>query len=68
MLYSEQFETAWAILRLLRIVPFKMLAKDVCAQIDRVVESATLTYDSLYALANPGMAAEAVPTCSNPGG
>jgi hypothetical protein len=61
MLYSELFETAWAILRLLRIVPFKMLAKDVCAQIDRVVESATLTYDSLYALANPGMAAEAVP-------
>jgi hypothetical protein len=61
MLYSEQFETAWAILRLLRIVPFKMLAKDVCAQIDRVVESATLTYDSLYALANPGMAADAVP-------
>ena len=61
MLYSPSFETAWAVLRLLRIVPLKTLAPDVCAQLDRVAESTELTYDSLYALANPEMAAEAAP-------
>lgn len=61
MLYSAEFDTSWAVLRVLRVVPISALARDVCAQINRAAEGTELTYDSLYALANPIMIAAASP-------
>lgn len=55
-LYSETFETAWHILRVLRIVPIPKLAPDVCKQLGRSASGTALTYDALYALSNPVMA------------
>lgn len=58
-LYSEDFTTAWSVLRVLRIVPNTQLLQDVYAQIGRRAERTELTYDALYALANQAMAAHA---------
>jgi hypothetical protein len=55
-LYSDTFETAWHILRVLRIVPIPKLAPDVCKQLGRSASGTELTYDALYALSNPVMA------------
>jgi hypothetical protein len=55
-LYSPDFETAWRILRVLRIVPIPDLVDDVCEQLGRTASGTALTYDALYALSNPIMA------------
>jgi len=55
-LYSETFETAWHILRVLRIVPIATLTPDVCKQLGRSASGTELTYDALYALSSPVMA------------
>ncbi|HWA90316.1 MAG TPA: P-loop NTPase fold protein [Rhizomicrobium sp.] len=63
-LYSPDFQTAWHVLRLLRVVPIPELAPDVIAQFGRRPNAkdrdASLTYDALFALANPKMAQAAV--------
>lgn len=58
---SNTFETAWHVLRILRIVPVPMLAAEVVAQLGRSAETKTLTYDALFALASPEMALAARP-------
>jgi hypothetical protein len=55
-LASEEFETAWQVLRLLRVVPIPELAADVCARLDRSAVGSRLAYDTLYALSHPEMA------------
>ena len=65
MLSSDKFETAWQVLRLLRIVPIPDLASDVCAQLDRSADGTALAYDVLYALSEPVMAKEAVAVLSD---
>lgn len=62
MLHSENFEEqAWPVLRILRVLPVRELAGDVCNLLDRSASGIPLAYDALYALANPIMAADAVP-------
>ena len=61
---SNNFETVWQVLRLLRIVAIPDLAHDVCAQLDRSVEGKPLAYDVLYALSDPNMARKAAPQLS----
>jgi hypothetical protein len=58
---DESFEIAWHVLRILRIVAVPNLAFDVVRQLDRRAEDKSLTYDALFALANPEMARAAVP-------
>ena len=60
-LNSDNFETAWRVLRLLRVVPIPELVGDVSAQLDRSAVGSARAYDALYALANPIMAGAAVP-------
>lgn len=59
-LHSPEFENAWAVLRVLRIVPIPDLATDVCRLFTDLEASVPLAYDSLYALCHPIMAEEAV--------
>jgi hypothetical protein len=66
MLFSSDFEgQAWPVLRVLRILPIRALAKDLCEVLDRSAGDSPLAYDALYALANPEMAAEAAPILQN---
>jgi hypothetical protein len=60
-LASKDFETVWPVLRLLRVVPIPELARDVCAQLERITPGSFIAYDALYALSNPVMAREAAP-------
>lgn len=53
---SETFATARHVLRLLRIIPLPELTLEVCAQLERTAQDTPLTYDVLFALANPDMA------------
>jgi hypothetical protein len=57
-LRNADFETAWQVLRLLRIVPIPQLVPDVCALLNRP-DTAPWVYDGLYALTHPVMAQEA---------
>jgi outer membrane biosynthesis protein TonB len=59
-LLSNDFETAWQVLRLLRIVPIPKLTNDVCDQLERTASGTPLAYDALYALSQPEMASHAV--------
>lgn len=58
-LLSPEFEIAWPVLRVLRIVPIPELAVDVLQQFSRSEPDVPLAYDSLYALCQPSMAREA---------
>lgn len=60
-LASEEFEIAWHVLRILRIVPVPDLVEDVVRQLDRRADSKPLTYDVLFALASSEMAQAARP-------
>lgn len=60
-LRSEDFEVAWQVLRILRIVAVPALAADVVRQLDRRTQDKPLTYDALFALASPEMAHAAKP-------
>lgn len=60
-LASPEFEIAWHVLRILRIVPIPALARDVCAQLGRKANEKLLTYDALFALASRPMAEAAAP-------
>ncbi|NOV21227.1 hypothetical protein E5S70_35455 [Ensifer adhaerens] len=60
-IYSQDFETAWFPLRILRVFPVVQLARDVVDQLERPVDEKLLTYDALFALANPEMASAARP-------
>jgi polyhydroxyalkanoate synthesis regulator phasin len=60
MLQSDDFETAWAVLRLLRVMPIRELVPDVCAQLYRSAGGTSLSYDALYALANRAVNNQAV--------
>lgn len=60
-LRSPRFETAWNVLRVLRIFPVPVLASDVVDQLDRSADDKPLTYDALFALATPAMAHAALP-------
>jgi hypothetical protein len=55
-LHSPEFERAWHVLRILRVVPVPQLAPAVCSQLGRRAGAKLLTYDALFALANPAMA------------
>lgn len=59
-LLSPESGNAWAMLRVLRIVPIPDVATDVCRLFTELEASAPLAYDSLYALCQPVMAEEAV--------
>lgn len=58
---DERFETAWHVLRILRIVAVPALASDVVRQLERRAEEKPLAYDALFALASAEMARAAVP-------
>lgn len=60
-LRHESFETAWHVLRILRIFPVPEIAEDVIDQLERVADGKPLTFDALFALANPEMARAARP-------
>lgn len=67
-LRSTSFETAWHVLRVLRVFPVPALAPDVIDQLDRSADNKPLTYDALFALASPDMAHAAAPILlENPG-
>lgn len=53
---SEDFETAWYVLRILRVFPVEALARDVVSQLNRSATGKTLTYDALFAMGSPQMA------------
>ncbi|MEK6334566.1 MAG: P-loop NTPase fold protein [Acidobacteriota bacterium] len=59
-LASGSFGTSWPVLRLLRVVAFPELAQVICEQLARAEIGSPLAYDSLFALAQPEMAREAV--------
>lgn len=58
---ADDFETAWYVLRILRVVPVEALARDVVSQLDRSATGKALTYDALFALGSPEMARAAHP-------
>lgn len=60
-LRSPSFETAWNVLRVLRVFPVPALASDVVDQLDRSADGKPLAYDALFALAAPDMARAALP-------
>jgi hypothetical protein len=64
-LRAADYETAWHVLRVLRVFPVPDLAPDVVEQLERKVEGKPLTYDALYALASPRMAYAALPVLAN---
>lgn len=56
LLSASDFESAWQILRVLRVVAIPQLAVVVGKLVDSVVAGTPLAYDALYALSNPEMA------------
>jgi hypothetical protein len=58
---SGDFETAWPALRVLRVIPLPDLAADVCDQLNAHPPGTPFSYDALYALSHPEMAAAAAP-------
>jgi hypothetical protein len=58
-LQSTDFQRAWHVLRVLRVVAIPALAPTVRDQLERDPEEGPLPYDALFALANPEMAAAA---------
>jgi hypothetical protein len=65
---SGDFETAWPALRVLRVIPLPHLAADVCDQLNDHPPGTPFSYDALYALSHPDMAAAAAPVLEkNPG-
>ncbi len=56
---ASGFDTAWPVLRVLRVVPIPELAQEVCDQLSRSAPGTAFSYDSIYALSNPTMAREA---------
>jgi hypothetical protein len=58
-LQSPIFGIVWEILRVLRVVPIKQLAMDVCKLLKRNDENGNVAYDAFYALTNPDMIKEA---------
>jgi hypothetical protein len=59
MLHAKDFTTAWAALRIVRVVPVPALVPHVCALLDATLDNSPITYDALYALSSPVMAAGA---------
>ncbi len=57
-LESPEFNTAWPILRALRVVPIPALNDVLCEQFVRAETGSSLAYDSLYALSHPLTARE----------
>ncbi|MEO5685662.1 MAG: P-loop NTPase fold protein [Chitinophagaceae bacterium] len=67
-LFSGQFEETWQILRILRIVSIPPLVSDLCSFLVTHAQSLELTYDTFYALSNPGHISLAAKTLEgNPG-
>lgn len=60
-LQSRDFDQAWPVLRLLRVLPLQPLAGDVSQLLAGTAADDRLAYDSLFALANPVMARAAAP-------
>ncbi|CAN7180689.1 P-loop NTPase fold protein [Caballeronia sp. LjRoot31] len=60
-MHSADYETAWCVLRVLRVFPVPDLAPDVVELLERKAGGKPLTYDALYALALPEMAFAAMP-------
>ncbi len=61
LLHGSEFSTVWAALRIIRVAPVAGLVSDVCDVVDLTLDERPLTYDALYALAQPAMASAAVP-------
>jgi esterase/lipase superfamily enzyme len=59
MLHADDFAMVWAALRILRVVPLEALAPDLCAMLDGTIGDEPITYDVLYALSSPPIAAAA---------
>lgn len=67
-LISNDIQKAWPVLRAIRVHPVPSLAKDLCHVFVKAEQGSSLSYDTLYALANPEMARAAAPTLTeNPG-
>lgn len=59
-LRASKYERVWKVLRVLRMFSIPALANDVCAVLLKSGLGLPTSYDALYALSNPAMAAEAV--------
>lgn len=67
-LHSDNFEKAWQVLRILRVVAIPELADDIYEILENESDSASLAYDAFYALTNPPMIAKIVKKLEiNPG-
>jgi hypothetical protein len=65
---SADFEAVLVPLRVLRIIPIPDLVEDVCGLLGQDKGDDLVTYDALYALANPTMAREAAQVLPRPPG
>ncbi|HEX8114422.1 MAG TPA: P-loop NTPase fold protein [Kofleriaceae bacterium] len=60
-LTSDNFEVAWPVLRVLRVVPLTWLAATVALRLVSSSGQSDPAYDAIYALASPAMARAAAP-------